>query len=224
MIPDLTDIFDRYEALVAEVDAVFTRVAEQHPDCVTCEKGCSECCHALFDLSLVEAMYLNRNFKSLFGDGENRSRIVSRANEADRKSYRIKRQAYRDSQAGVETQVILDRMARERLRCPLLGEDDACEMYQQRPITCRLYGIPTAIGGKGHTCGKAGFAKGEAYPTVHMDRIQDRLLALSREIAERVGSKYSELSGVFVPASMALLTVYDERYLGVRSAKKDEAS
>lgn len=223
MIPDLSDIFAKYEALVAEVDAVFARVAQQHPDCVTCEKGCSECCHALFDLSLVEAMYLNRRFKETYGDGERRSKIISRANEADRRSYKLKRQAYRDSQNGVEAQEILNRMARERLRCPLLGEDDACELYQSRPITCRLYGIPTAIGGKAHTCGKSAFAKGEAYPTVHMDKIQDRLIGLSQEIAARVQSRYSELPGVFVPASMALLTVYDESYLGISAAKKEES-
>ncbi|UZP66348.1 YkgJ family cysteine cluster protein [Desulfovibrio mangrovi] len=223
MLPDFSDIFARYEALVAEVDAVFAKVAEQHPQCVTCEKGCSDCCHALFDLSLVEAMYLNKQFKSQFGDGEARSNIITRANEADRKSYKMKRQAYRDSQAGVDTQTILENMARERLRCPLLGTEDSCELYQNRPITCRLYGIPTAIGGKAHTCGKAAFEKGTPYPTVHMDRIQDRLIAMSQEIAERVQSKFSELSGVFVPVSMALLTVYDEQYLGVRAAKKDAA-
>ena len=221
MLPDFSDIFDRYEALVAEVDTVFAKVAEQHPECVTCEKGCSDCCHALFDLSLVEAMYLNKSFIENFGDGEGRSNIITRANEADRKSYKLKRQAYRDSQAGVDTQTILENMARQRLRCPLLGSADACELYQHRPITCRLYGIPTAIGGKAHTCGKAAFEKGKPYPTVHMDKIQDRLIALSQEIADRVQSKFSELSGVFVPVSMALLTVYDEQYLGVRTPKKD---
>ncbi|MFV0348687.1 MAG: YkgJ family cysteine cluster protein [Halodesulfovibrio sp.] len=221
MLPDFSDIFDRYEALVAEVDTVFAKVAEQHPECVTCEKGCSDCCHALFDLSLVEAMYLNRSFKQSFGDGEARSSIITRANEADRKSYKIKRQAYRDSQAGIDTQTILENMARERMRCPLLGTTDTCELYQHRPITCRLYGIPTAIGGKAHTCGKAGFEKGKPYPTVHMDKIQDRLISLSQEIADRVQSKFSELSGVFVPVSMALLTVYDEQYLGIRTPKKD---
>lgn len=221
MIPDFSDIFARYEALVAEVDTVFAKVAEQHPECVTCEKGCSECCNALFDLSLVEAMYLNEQFRETFGDGEVRSRIVERANEADRKSYKLKRQAYKDSQAGVDTQTILENIARQRLRCPLLGEDDACELYRNRPITCRLYGIPTAIGGKAHTCGKAGFAKGQPYPTVHMDKIQDRLTAMSQEISLRVKSKFSELSGVYVPVSMALLTIYDEQYLGIPAPKKE---
>ncbi len=221
MIPDFSDIFSRYEALVAEVDGLFDRVAAQHPECVTCEKGCSDCCHALFDLTLVEAMYLNSRFRATFGDGPVRSAIVTRSNEADRRSYKLKRQAYKDSQAGVDTRTILENMARQRLRCPLLGTDEQCEMYAHRPITCRLYGIPTAIGGKAHTCGKANFAKGVAYPTVHMDKIQDRLIALSQEIADRVNTRFKELSGVFVPVSMALLTVYDAQYLGIPTPKKE---
>ncbi len=223
MIPNLSEIFAKYEALVAEVDAVVARVAERHPDCISCGKGCSDCCHALFDLSLVEAMYINRHFALAFGDGEARSNIVTRANEADRRSYKLKRQAYRDAQAGVDSSTILENMARERLRCPLLGEDDLCQMYACRPITCRLYGIPTAIGGKAHTCGQSGFVKGEAYPTVHMDKIQDRLVALSQEIAVTVKSRFNELSGVFVPVSMALLTLYDEQYLGIGAPQKEKA-
>ena len=59
IMPELIPVFTAYEALVAEADAVFSRVNELHPDCVTCKPGCSDCCHATFDLSLVEAMYLN---------------------------------------------------------------------------------------------------------------------------------------------------------------------
>ena len=64
IMPELTPVFTAYEALVAEADAVFARVGEMHPDCVTCKPGCSDCCHAMFDLSLVEAMYLNGSSKS----------------------------------------------------------------------------------------------------------------------------------------------------------------
>ena len=110
-------------------------------------------------------------------------------------------------------------MARKRVQCPLLDGNDMCEMYQYRPITCRLYGIPTAIGGKAHTCGKAAFVQGEPYPTVSMDRIQDRLIALSQEIVDTIESRFTELSGVYVPLSMALLTDYDAKYLGLDGKK-----
>lgn len=219
---DLSAIFAKYEALVAEADALFERVRSLHPDCVTCGLGCSDCCHAMFDLSLVEAMYLNGKFAASFDFGPERSAILERASDADRHAYRIKRRMYRESEKGRDPNELLAEAARERVRCPLLGEGDTCVGYAYRPITCRLYGIPTAIGGKGHTCGKTGFRQGERYPTVAMDKIQDRLAELSREIVTTIRSRYTELDNVYVPVSMALLTRYDDTYLGIGKPKKEE--
>ena len=56
-----------------------------------------------------------------------------------------------------------------------------------------------------------------------MDRIQDRLQDLSREIGEAVRSRFNELHTVYVPLSMALLTRYDEAYLGIGPARKEDA-
>ena len=111
--------------------------------------------------------------------------------------------------------------AKARIRCPLLDSNDQCVLYDYRPITCRLYGIPTAIGGKGHVCGQSNFAAGASYPTVHLDKIQERLDRLSVEIRDRVQSRFKELHEVFVPVSMALLTNYDDAYLGIGPAPKE---
>ena len=94
-------------------------------------------------------------------------------------------------------------------------------MNFRRPITCRLYGVPTSIHGKAHVCGQCGFKKGGAYPTVALDRIQDRLADLSRRIGAVVGSRFRELHRVYVPVSMALVTKYDDAYLGVGPAPKE---
>ena len=110
---------------------------------------------------------------------------------------------------------IMEEAAKARIRCPLLDSNDQCVLYDYRPITCRLYGIPTAIGGKGHVCGQSNFAAGASYPTVHLDKIQERLDRLSVEIRDRVQSRFKELHEVFVPVSMALLTNYDDAYLGI---------
>ena len=221
MALDFTPYFEKYEALVAEVDAVHDRVAAQFTDEVRCGKGCSDCCYALFDLTLVEALYLNARFGELFS-GQDKDRVMVRADEADRQVHRIKRDAFRATQEGVPASEIIKRMAQTRLRCPLLGEDDLCALYDMRPVTCRLYGIPTAIGGEGHTCRLSGFKGGQAYPTVNIDAIHDRLLALSRELADDLDSEYEGLEAMLVPVSMALLNTYDEQYLGVRGAKEKE--
>lgn len=222
MIADLSPIFSRYEALVAEADALFTHVRAAHEDCVTCHKGCSDCCHALFDLSLVEAMYLNAAFTEAFGYGKERSDILLRAADIDRQTTRIKRELYRASKSGADPADIMRQAAAVRIRCPLLDEADQCLLYDKRPLTCRIYGIPTAIGGKGHVCGKTAFSKGGAYPTVNMDKLHSRLAGLSQDIASAVNSRFTEMHQVYVPVSMALTTSYNDDYLGIGPAKKED--
>ncbi len=221
MIPDLSAIFARYEALVAETDALFSHIRTAHGDCVTCEQGCSDCCSALFDLSLVEAMYLNKAFTETVSHGRERSDVLTRASDLDRQATRMKREFYKLSKEGKDPQEIMAEAARLRLPCPLLTEEKTCILYASRPITCRLYGVPMNINGHGHVCGKTGFAKGGQYPTVHMHAIQQRLDGLSRDIAIAVQSRFKELDQVFVPVSMALMTKYDEQYLGIGKAKKE---
>ena len=217
MIPDLQPIFAEYEKLRASCDAVFERIRHDHAQCVTCKEGCSDCCHALFDLSLVEAMYINRAFQQAFDYGPQRSAILTRAAETDRQLTRLKRELFREEKSGKSPEAIMEEAARIKCRCPLLGDDDRCLLYQARPITCRLYGVPTAIAGQGHVCGFAAFEKGKSYPTVYLDKIQSRLEDLSREIG-----RFRELHEVYVPLSMALITNYDEAYLGIGPAKPEK--
>jgi len=220
MFSSLDPIFARYELLCAEADRLFEQVRRLHPDCVTCVAGCSDCCHAVFDLPLVEALYLNRKFRQTIAFGARHSAIVNAAGDADRLATRIKRELYKISKDGNTRQVMED-AARTRIRCPLLDDEDRCRLYECRPVTCRLYGVPVAIAGEGHVCGKSAFGKGESYPTVALEKIQDRLAAMSQEIAQTLGTRFKELHLVYVPVSMALLTRYDANYLGLGPAKPE---
>ena len=215
MALDLSEFFKKYEAIIGESDQVFNAVRAKYSENVRCEKGCSDCCHALFDLTLVEALFLNTVFGARF-TGKDRTRILKRADEADRQVHRLKRDAFRAVKDGQNAQEILLEMAKVRVRCPLLDDDGLCEMYDARPVTCRIYGVPTAIGGEAHTCGKSAFEKGKAYPTVYLDRIQDRLYALSHELASSLNTSFKGLGEVLVPVSLALLTEYTEDYLGIK--------
>ena len=146
------------------------------------------------------------------------------AADTDRKLTRAKRDFFRELRdaGGSDDAVssIFEEAARLRMRCPLLDENDTCVLYNYRPITCRLYGIPSVIGGKTHVCGKSNFTQGQDYPTVQLEKIQQRLDELSLRIQQIVQSRFSELHTVFVPVSMALLTNYDQRYLGIGPAPK----
>lgn len=209
---DFTLFFKEYESLVAQVDAVFEKVAGNFTAEVKCRQGCSDCCHALFDVTLIEALYLNAKFFEL--DEGRRNAILLEADKADRKAYVLKKKASRDADE-VDHSEILMRTAKERLRCPLLDSDERCSLYAHRPITCRIYGIPLDIGGKSHTCGLSGFEPGRSYPAVKLDRIHDLLLSLSNKVLDCVGSGYTDYRLMYVPVSSALMTVYSEEFFGV---------
>ncbi len=222
MIPELDVVFDKYEALVKQVDDVFEKVRLEHADCVKCQLECADCCHALFDLSLVEALYLNRHFIAEVADVRKKE-ILAEANKIDRDIYRLKRKAFKSVESGekTEAQVLLE-MAAERVRCPLLNPEDRCELYPFRPITCRLYGIPTSIDGRGHTCGLSGFKEGLSYPTVNLDAVNAKLHALSQELVDLLQSKHVKMGDLLMPLSMALLTVFDASYLGFAPEGADD--
>ena len=59
---NLESFFKQYEDLVEQVDAAFEKVKKEYEQCVQCKVGCADCCHALFDLTLVEAMYIKSKF------------------------------------------------------------------------------------------------------------------------------------------------------------------
>ncbi|MCF8107326.1 MAG: YkgJ family cysteine cluster protein [Desulfohalobiaceae bacterium] len=218
---ELEGFFQEYEKILADMEKVFNRIQSDFPAEVTCHQGCTDCCYALFDLSLIEAMFLNRKYHELLS-GEVRTEVRERADKADRETYKIKRRIYKSRQQGADTEQIMAEVGRERVRCPLLGGDDRCVLYEWRPVTCRLYGLPLSIGGEVHTCSRTGFVPGQKYPTVYMDKIQDRLLELSQKMAASIPSKYTKLGEVLVPLSMALITEYDAEYLGIIEPKDEE--
>lgn len=211
---DFAPYFLQYEALSKAADQVFARVKAEFPDCVRCREECADCCHALFDLTLIEALYINEKFKAQY-TGEAREALLEKANKADRTIHKLKRNAYRDLKAGKSEDDILAALGDERVRCPLLNVGDMCDMYQHRPITCRLYGIPTSIGGKGRTCSLSAFEGGKPYPTADIDKIHGRLQAISAELLRDIRSANIKLADLLMPLSMALLTVFDETFLGV---------
>ena len=220
---DFTPYFKRYEALLELADELFDQVSREYPECVRCRIGCSDCCHAIFDLTLIEALYINHKFNERYA-GPEKETLLDAANTADRNVNRIKRDAYRALQQGKNETDILAELAEKRIRCPLLDEEERCFLYEHRPITCRLYGIPTAIGGRGHTCGTSGFEQGKPYPTVHLEKINEQLQKISAELVRDLGSNFIKLVDLLVPVSMALTSIYDEYYFGLKQLEEERLS
>lgn len=211
------ETFKKYETLVLGVEKSVQRIRESNPECIRCARQCSDCCQAVFDLSLIESVYINYRFYSSLPK-DLREEVLERADKADRRSYRIRRKIHKMLTQGEKSEEeILSLLAEERVSCPFLTRSDLCEFYDFRPITCRVYGLPTIIHGAGHTCGKSGFKEGMAYPSINLDRINQHLMVLSRELSIEIGIQDNTLGERLVPVSTALLTDYDEEYFGIKT-------
>ncbi|MFA6464373.1 MAG: YkgJ family cysteine cluster protein [Desulfurivibrionaceae bacterium] len=162
------------DKLFGAIDQAFEAVRKDHREEITCNKGCADCCHAVFDVSLVEAVNLQTYLQQL--EPTVQGEIAVAAQEA--------RQAWEQiMESGLDPAVA-------RIRCPLLDGQGACRCYEARPVNCRTYGIPTVIDGKGHVCGLSGFAPGKSYPTVNLASLQRRLYDLSVQLAgEEMGAR-----------------------------------
>ena len=215
MALDLNEYFVKYEALVQVVDGIFNRVKTEFPKEVFCREKCSDCCYALFDLTLVEALYIKHKFNEKFS-GKERNDIVEMAGKTDRALVKMKRDAYKKVKEGADQLEIVGKMSQERVRCPLLGQDNLCIMYEHRPITCRVYGIPTSTAGASHICGRTNFVQGQPYPTLNMDKIYTQLQLISAELTQGIKSEKIRMHEMLIPVSMALVTDFTEDYLGVK--------
>lgn len=176
-------LYEAYESLAAGADAAFRRMHEEYARCIRCRRACSDCCSAVFGLFPIEAAYLKARFDNL--PRKLRRAAWMRAEKADRDLIRL---GDRLKAAPKDPEANLHVLARERVRCPLLDEGRECILYAYRPVTCRIYGIPTLIQGKVRVCGQSGFAKGTAYPVFDLDMVYGELHALSGELLKAMAS------------------------------------
>ena len=212
---DLDKHFVKYEAVVSMVDQVFDRVKKEYAKEVFCREKCSDCCYAIFDLTLIEALYLNHKFNEKFS-GTEKADLIAIADKTDRALVKMKRDAYKKVKDGADQLEIVGRMSQERVRCPLLGDNNLCLMYDNRPITCRVYGIPTSTAGASHICGRTNFVQGKAYPTLNMDKIYTQLQLLSAELVKDINSTNIRMHELLIPVSMAMVTLFNDEFLGVK--------
>lgn len=201
----LNELFGSYELLVDRADAAFQEMQKSHRAFIKCERHCSDCCHAVFGLFIIEAAYLKAHFDRL--GAEDRKAALLRRGETERalKRLEIKLQKHEDDP---RAQSYI--MASERVPCPLLSGEQECILYAQRPITCRVYGMPTMIHGKTRACGKCLFKKGESYPVFNLDDTYRDLYGLSREFLETAERGDPAKGDLLISVSRAISTSLDD--------------
>lgn len=197
----LKELFERYEQFCLAADLAFERIRGEYPAAVKCERGCTDCCYALFGLFPIEAVYLAEHFAGL--DPAVQTEIRRRADEAEAQLLRFQKKAKKAY--GDDPAMQSYALSRERVRCPLLNDRGDCVLYEHRPVTCRAYGIPTTVNGGGRTCWKAAFEPGKSYPAFNLDRVHRELYEMSQTvISEMEGRPDPERAGLLIPMSEAL--------------------
>jgi len=138
----ITELLARYRELLKEVDTWFSQCSLVAGEQISCQRGCSACCRGLFDITLLDARLLRDGFEQL--DTANKQMIKAAA----RQSIATIRTIWPDfdqpylfnSYPEEEWDLVMPE--EDENPCPLLGKNGLCLVYDSRPMTCRLNGIP----------------------------------------------------------------------------------
>ena len=138
----MTNLLDRYGSLLREVDAWFQACSARYPDQIHCHSGCSSCCRGLFDITLLDALYLKLGVDRL--PESQRTRIMAAANERLKSMSLIIPEFVEPWLLNLIPESQWDALMPEEdeTHCLLLSESGQCLVYEHRPMTCRLNGIP----------------------------------------------------------------------------------
>jgi Fe-S-cluster containining protein len=121
--------------LLRRADAAYRSVQAARPERVPCRRGCRDCCLGLFDVTLAD--------RDLLREGLAASAPEVRADIEARASAVVRSHGLGETLAGWSEERI-DALcdAAGDVACPVLGPEGECRLYEHRPLTCRLSGIP----------------------------------------------------------------------------------
>lgn len=137
----MKEILRQYQTLLEGFDAWFAACMAQAGEQIACRQGCSACCRGLFEISLLDACLLQSGFVRL--DLAVQKQVLAKA------SARVN--ALRANWPEFRPPYILNRLPHDdwqempeedQTPCPLLADDGRCLVYAERPMTCRLHGLP----------------------------------------------------------------------------------
>lgn len=213
-----------YQQLLAKVDQWFERCLTQHPQHMACRIGCSGCCRGLFDITLLDAALLQSGFAQLPVERQRqvRQRCVRRLEPLQqqwpefRSPYVLNLLPHDDWQQMPEE---------DETPCVLLDEHGCCLLYHQRPLTCRLHGVPN-VDSSGELLADSGctlnFVTDSAVATVTRAPFR-RLFTREAELIRRfnlhlTGENLDELD-TFIPAALLIdFSSFVSRYRAAASA------
>lgn len=133
------------QALIQIVDAALADVTRRSGDWLVCRPGCTQCCIGVFPINQLDAVRLRSGLVELEKRAPDRAaRVRERAQDAVRR--------LSPSFPGDPATGLLDESEEAEARfaefaddepCPVLDpQTGICELYESRPMTCRVFGPP----------------------------------------------------------------------------------
>ncbi len=131
--------------LIQIVDAALTDAAHRSGEWLVCRPGCSQCCVGAFPINQLDAARLRQGLADLEKhEPERAARVRARAQDA---VSRLAQGFPGDSETGLlhENEAAKAKFAEfaNDEPCPVLDpHTGTCELYESRPMTCRVFGPP----------------------------------------------------------------------------------
>ncbi|MFZ0318370.1 MAG: YkgJ family cysteine cluster protein [Candidatus Sulfotelmatobacter sp.] len=137
----ISRVFDD-QALIQIVDAALADTTRRSGAWLVCRPGCTQCCIGAFPINQLDAARLRRGLNALESSAPQRAAAV-RTRARDSVS-RLAADYPGDPLSGVldDRDETFSDFANDE-PCPALDPvTGACELYESRPITCRVFGPP----------------------------------------------------------------------------------
>lgn len=205
---------NEYGRLLAQVDAWFAGCLDRFPAAIACKAGCSDCCRGLFDITLLDACYLKKGFDALPLETKAKVMVKVRERLLSLKNLwpELDHPYILNTRAEDEWEMLMPE--EDETPCVLLGDDGRCLVYEHRPMTCRLNGLPLMdISGEPFHDDWCTMNFRDMDPS-HMTELRwpfyshfTRELALFREFTKKLTGKAVNELDTFIP--LALLIDFD---------------
>lgn len=136
------DLLNSYRELLNEVDTWFRRCSLAAGEQIACQRGCSACCRGLFDITLLDAFLVKDGFDRLPQTVRGHSHRLARRrlNSVQHRWPAFAAPFLLNAYPEEEWDAVMPED--DETPCSLLGDDGYCMIYDSRPMTCRLHGIP----------------------------------------------------------------------------------
>jgi Fe-S-cluster containining protein len=173
------------QKLIQIVDAALADVTRRSGHWLACRPGCTQCCIGVFAINQLDAARLQRGLRKLEADAPERGAAIrQRAREA---VSRLSENFPGNPATGIlgeseECVEAFENFGNDE-PCPALDpQSGLCELYDARPMTCRVFGPPVRSEGGLGVCelcfqGASSEEIAECEMIPDPDRLEDDLLA-----------------------------------------------